>query len=103
MSQVFTEPHSTKPWEDGVGWGLETDAETLLLTGPGLDEPTAADAEAICRQVRCPVLVVHGDQDGIVPYETGVALAGWTGGQPGHHPRRRARPDACATRCGPTC
>ena len=80
MSQVFTEPHSTKPWEDGVGWGLDTDAQTLLRTGPGLDEPTAADAEAICRQVRCPVLVVHGDEDGIVPYETGVALAEWTGG-----------------------
>jgi pimeloyl-ACP methyl ester carboxylesterase len=80
MSQVFTEPHSTKPWEDGVGWGLDTDAETLLRTGPGLDEPTVADAEAICRQVRCPVLIVHGDQDGVVPYQTGVALAGWTGG-----------------------
>ena len=80
MSQVFTEPHSTKPWEDGVGWGLDTDAQALLHTGPGLDEPTAADAEEICRLVRCPVLVVHGDGDGIVPYATGVALAGWTGG-----------------------
>jgi pimeloyl-ACP methyl ester carboxylesterase/predicted glycosyltransferase len=81
MSQVFTEPHSIKQREDGVGWGLETTAETMLLTGPGVAEPTEADAEAICRRVRCPVLIVHGDQDGIVPYETGVALAGWTGGQ----------------------
>jgi pimeloyl-ACP methyl ester carboxylesterase len=81
MSQVFTEPHSIKQREDGVGYGLETTAETLLLTGPALGAPTEADAEAICRQVRCPVLVVHGDQDGIVPYQTGVALAGWTGGQ----------------------
>ena len=81
MSQVFTEPHSIKQWEDGVGYGLETTAETLLLTGPALDAPTEADAEAICRQVRCPVLIVHGDEDGIVPYQTGVALAGWTGGQ----------------------
>jgi len=81
MSQVFTEPHSIKQWEDGVGYGLETTAETLLLTAPAAAAPTAADAEAICRQVRCPVLVVHGDQDGIVPYETGVALAHWTGGQ----------------------
>jgi len=81
MSQVFTEPHSTKQREDGVAWGLETTAETLLLTVPALGEVTAAGAEAICRQVRCPVLVVHGDQDGIVPYETGVALARWTGGQ----------------------
>jgi len=81
MSQVFTEPHSIKQQEDGVGWGLETIAETLLLTAPAVAAPTAADAEAICGQVRCPVLIVHGDQDGIVPYETGVALARWTGGQ----------------------
>jgi pimeloyl-ACP methyl ester carboxylesterase/predicted glycosyltransferase len=81
MSQVFTEPHSIKQWEDGVGYGLETTAETLVLTAPAAAAPTAEDAEAICRQVRCPVLVVHGDQDGIVPYETGVALAHWTGGQ----------------------
>ncbi|HUD79590.1 MAG TPA: alpha/beta fold hydrolase [Streptosporangiaceae bacterium] len=81
MSQVFTEPHSTKPHEDGVAWGLDTTAQTLLLTVPAVGEPTAADAEAICRQVRCPVLIVHGDQDGIVPYDTGVALARWTGGQ----------------------
>jgi len=81
MSQVFTDPHSIKQWEDGVGFGLETTAETLLLTGPAASAPTEADAEAICRQVRCPVLIVHGDQDGVVPYETGVALARWTGGQ----------------------
>ena len=81
MSQVFTEPHSIKQWEDGVGWGLETTAETLLLTGPAIASASGEDAEAICRQVRCPVLVVHGDQDGIVSYDTGVALAGWTGGE----------------------
>jgi pimeloyl-ACP methyl ester carboxylesterase/predicted glycosyltransferase len=80
MSQVFTEPHSTKQREDGLAWGLETTAETLLQTGPGVAEPDADAAEAICRQVRCPVLIVHGDQDGIVPHETGAALARWTGG-----------------------
>ena len=81
MSQVFTEPHSTKQREDGVAWGLETTAETLLLTGPGVAEPDVEAAEAICQQVRCPVVIVHGDQDGVVPYETGAALARWTGGQ----------------------
>jgi pimeloyl-ACP methyl ester carboxylesterase/predicted glycosyltransferase len=81
MSQVFTEPHSTKQREDGVAWGLETTAETLLLTGPGVAEPDVAAAEAICQQVRCPVVIVHGDQDAVVPYETGAALARWTGGQ----------------------
>jgi pimeloyl-ACP methyl ester carboxylesterase/predicted glycosyltransferase len=81
MSQVFTEPHSTKQIEDGVGWGLETDAQTLLLTGSGIDAVTTEDAEATCRAIRCPVLVLHGDQDAIVPYETGAALARWTGGE----------------------
>jgi pimeloyl-ACP methyl ester carboxylesterase len=81
MSQVFTEPHSIKQREDGVGWGLETTAETLLLTVPAVAEVTAPEAEAVCRQVRCPVLIVHGDQDGIVPYAIGVALARWTRGQ----------------------
>ncbi len=80
MSQVFTEPHSTKQREDGVAWGLETTAETLLQTGVGVVEPDAAAAAAICRQVRCPVLIVHGDQDAVVPHETGAALARWTGG-----------------------
>ncbi len=36
MSRMFTEPHSTKPIEDAVGWGLDTAAETLVLTDDGL-------------------------------------------------------------------
>jgi predicted glycosyltransferase len=81
MSQVFTEPHSTKQWEDGVGWGMETDAATLLLTTEAVDAPTAADVEATCRRVRCPVLVVHGEEDAVAPHATGVDVAQWTGGR----------------------
>lgn len=39
---MLTEPHSIKQWEDGVAWWLETDAETLLLTGPAINAPTAS-------------------------------------------------------------
>ena len=40
---MFTEPHSTKPIEDGVGWGLETTPETLIATViDGLDEEDRA-------------------------------------------------------------
>jgi pimeloyl-ACP methyl ester carboxylesterase/predicted glycosyltransferase len=81
ISQIFSEPHSIKHREDGVSWGLETTAETLLLTVAAVGTPAAEDAESICRQVRCPVLVIHGDLDGIVPYETGVAVARWTDGR----------------------
>jgi pimeloyl-ACP methyl ester carboxylesterase len=81
MSQVFSEPYSSKQWEDGVAWGLETDARTLLHTVPAVGALTWRGAEEICRRVRCPVLVIHGDQDAVVPYETGVDLARWTGGE----------------------
>ena len=81
MEQAFTEPRSVKAREDGVAWGLETDAETLLATVAGVEEPGSAEAERICRAVECPVLVVYGEADAIVPYATGVAIARWTGGE----------------------
>lgn len=81
MSQVFTEPHSTKQREDGVDWGLDTDGATLALTHGSGAGPTAADAEATCRRVRCPVLLVHGDRDAICADGTAVDLARWTGGR----------------------
>ena len=80
MSRIFTEPHSTKPFEDAVGWGLETDGETLIATqeGPGL---TPDEARALARRVRCPVLVIHGDGDAINSATRGAALAEETGGE----------------------
>jgi pimeloyl-ACP methyl ester carboxylesterase/predicted glycosyltransferase len=79
FSQMFTEPHSTKPIEDCIGWGLETTAETLIATeiGNGLDEPTARD---LCAQIRCPVLVIQGTADAITGPGRGIALAEATGG-----------------------
>jgi pimeloyl-ACP methyl ester carboxylesterase len=94
FSQCFTEPHSTKHIEDGVSWGLETTPETLILTStaPGLDETAALE---LCGRVRCPVLVVHGDEDAITPHPEGAALAEATGGRlvtltgSGHCPQAR--------------
>ena len=80
FSQCFSEPHSTKPIEDAVGWGLETTPETMLLTeeAPVLDP---MEVRELCARVTCPVLVVHGEEDAIVPYAEGVALAQATGGR----------------------
>jgi pimeloyl-ACP methyl ester carboxylesterase/predicted glycosyltransferase len=78
MSRMFTEPHSTKPFEDGVGWGLDTTGETLVLTHQGL-EPE--EARELARRVRCPVLVIHGENDAIGSVTRGMALAEHTGGQ----------------------
>jgi pimeloyl-ACP methyl ester carboxylesterase/predicted glycosyltransferase len=79
FSQVFSEPHSTKQIEDCVGWALETDAETLITAEvPGIG---AERVQELCARVRCPVLVVHGDQDAIVPHAIGAETARLTGGR----------------------
>jgi len=80
MRQVFTEPHSTKPIEDAEGWGLETDPETLIATqvgvrvhgGPVSDPEGAAE---LATRLRCPVLVIHGDEDAVRPLAAGARLA----------------------------
>jgi len=80
MSRLFSEPHSTKPIEDGIGWGLETTPETLALTylAP-LMEPE--EARELAGRVRCPVLVIHGENDGHSSVTRGIALAEDTGGR----------------------
>jgi pimeloyl-ACP methyl ester carboxylesterase len=96
FSQVFTEPHSTKQIEDCVGWALETTPETLAATQLG--KTLLHDREtflALCARIRCPVLVLHGDEDAIRPFAEGEALAAATGGTlvvlagAGHSPHAR--------------
>src|SRR5215204_1147254 len=79
FSQMFTEPHSTKPIEDCVGWGLETDARTLIQTEftQGLSRDAARE---LAGRVQCPVLVIQGSEDAITGPGRGIALAEATGG-----------------------
>jgi pimeloyl-ACP methyl ester carboxylesterase/predicted glycosyltransferase len=94
FARMFTEPHSTKQIEDCVGWGLETDPETLIATVLA-PKPDRDALLALCRDVRCPVLVVHGAEDAISPLTRGVALAEATRGTfvlldgAGHGPHAR--------------
>jgi pimeloyl-ACP methyl ester carboxylesterase/predicted glycosyltransferase len=80
FSQIFCEPHSTKPVEDLVGWGLETTPETLIATqeAPALDEHTVRE---LASRIACPVLVIHGSNDRIRAPESGAELAQLTGGE----------------------
>jgi pimeloyl-ACP methyl ester carboxylesterase/predicted glycosyltransferase len=80
FSQIFSEPHSTKPIEDCMGWGLETTPESLIATqdAPSLDEQTIRE---LAGRVRRPVLVIHGSNDRIRSHESGAALAELTGGE----------------------
>jgi pimeloyl-ACP methyl ester carboxylesterase/predicted glycosyltransferase len=80
FSQVFTEPHSTKQREDAVGWGLETDPETLVDTQLAPRLPDEASVRELADGVRCPVLVIHGSNDPVRPHASGAALAELIGG-----------------------
>ena len=80
FSQIFGEPHSTKPIEDCIGWGLQTTPESLIATqgAPALDERTIRE---LAGRVSCPVLVIHGSKDQIRSHESGAELAELTGGE----------------------
>ena len=49
FAEAFPEPHSTKQIEDGVGWGLDTDAETLAATQR---TPRSSTCATVTRDVR---------------------------------------------------
>jgi pimeloyl-ACP methyl ester carboxylesterase/UDP:flavonoid glycosyltransferase YjiC (YdhE family) len=81
MSQVATDPHSTKAFDDLVEWGMQTDAETMLCDA---DAPHISDEKEVvrlCRALACPVLVIGGDQDKIVPPERARRIAELTGAE----------------------
>ncbi len=97
FTQMITEPHSTKQIEDCIAWGLDTTPETLIQTvlGEELGLIEIEQAEAVCRAVECPVVVVHGSADAIVPFARGRRVAELTGGElvrfegSGHAPQGR--------------
>ena len=96
FGELFCEPHSTKQREDGVGWALETSPETVLAQEDA--PPTVScreDTERLLRDVRCPVLAIHGDQDRCVPLSWSERIAELTGAEllvlagAGHCPQAR--------------
>ncbi|MGH3135733.1 MAG: alpha/beta fold hydrolase [Gaiellaceae bacterium] len=95
FAQCFTEPHSTKQREDAVGWGLETDPETLVATQLASRLLDEASVRELTARIRCPVLVIHGSDDAVRPHASGARLAELTGGAlatlegSGHMPQAR--------------
>ncbi|HEY6555908.1 MAG TPA: alpha/beta fold hydrolase [Polyangiaceae bacterium] len=68
FSTLFTEPHSTKPFEDGVRYGWASTGEVVAWCRDGW---LNNDVRDLARQIRCPTLVMHGDDDQRVPYAKG--------------------------------
>jgi pimeloyl-ACP methyl ester carboxylesterase len=97
FEQMTTEPHSTKAVEDAAGWAVEGSVDAMLADHE-VDFPLDLEAvEAMCRQVRCPMLLVHGTDDQCQPIARAHRLAEITGAPlvvveganhmiPGRHP-----------------
>lgn len=83
VGKSTAQPHSTKEFEDAVGWALETDGRTLALAmlGKPAAPLTRRDQIALARRLRCPVLVISGTNDEITPFADARALARATGGR----------------------
>jgi pimeloyl-ACP methyl ester carboxylesterase/predicted glycosyltransferase len=79
FDQMVPEDHSTKLIEDLVAWGHQTDGETLVRAEVAKSSGPRSAAEQ-CADVRCPVVVVHGTEDHVIPLEVGERLAELTGG-----------------------
>jgi pimeloyl-ACP methyl ester carboxylesterase len=79
FGECFPEPHSTKQYEDCVGWAAETAPEVLLT-----DVQAAAGPQALrewAQRVRVPVLVIQGDEDRIGPMTRAQTLVTDTAGE----------------------
>jgi len=96
VRNIHSEPHSTKQIEDGIGWAGDTTGPVVIKTIdarmvlPGFDV-----SEAMYRKIRCPILMIHGDNDQIQPYARAKAVAEVTGAElvtiegGGHNPLAR--------------
>jgi pimeloyl-ACP methyl ester carboxylesterase len=74
FSQAFVEPHSTKPVDDAVGYGLDTDPESLAATVRA-DTVDRDELLERCARLRCPTLIIQGDHDKITHVTKGIELA----------------------------
>ncbi len=82
MARCLPEDHSPKPIEDGVGWMLDSDPDTLTATvAHGEFLRGRRNLRKIARSLPCPVLVVHGERDKISATRDGRALARLSGGE----------------------
>lgn len=67
FAKLFSEPHGLRGLYDGVAWGRETTPEVLIAT---TEEATSRlRLDEVLTGVRQPLLIVHGTDDRIRPYE----------------------------------
>ena len=75
FSEAFPESHSTKQIDDGVGWGLDTDPESLAATARTPRTVDTATFSAMCASIRAPTLVIQGTDERLSHITQGIGIA----------------------------
>jgi pimeloyl-ACP methyl ester carboxylesterase/predicted glycosyltransferase len=76
VRQICSEPHSTRQIEEGISWANDTTGPVLVRTVEARTiKPEFDVGEAMYRRIRCPTLMLHGDNDQIQPYARGRLVA----------------------------
>jgi pimeloyl-ACP methyl ester carboxylesterase len=81
FSEITSEPHSTKVIDDAVDFALDGSVESMLGDADARFPLDLGAVEAICRSVRCPMLLVHGTEDTCQPLARAERLSELTGAQ----------------------
>jgi len=74
FDQCYSDPHSTKGWDDIVGWAMETTGEVMAAEASQPSSFELDEMEQAVRAMDMPVLIIHGTGDRIVNYESSLVL-----------------------------
>ncbi|MBV8838486.1 MAG: alpha/beta fold hydrolase [Alphaproteobacteria bacterium] len=82
IRNIASDPHSTRQIEEGLEWAAETNGAVLAhIVDARMIPPPFDVGEAMYRKIKCPMLVLHGDDDKIQPHERGKVVAALTGAE----------------------
>ena len=73
--QICNEPHSTKQIEDAIRWANETTGEVMIGTMDSDDCDNYILDEKAYQRIRCPMMVIHGENDIVAPKRTAQVVA----------------------------
>lgn len=81
FGEQLVEPHSTKPFEDMVGWALESTGAVLADSEDGIeiDLPDRETFRRAIAELDLPVLAIHGANDVCQSVTKSIELAEMTG------------------------
>ena len=81
FSELCSDPHSTKGWDDMVGWALETTGQVIAAESSAPPSYDPDEFDALVRAIGKPMLIIHGDDDRIISLESSEILAKMTGAE----------------------